>query len=80
MAREARWNKLLLEVDPEGVMPEEDREDAARALRRKQLTEYGRLGRAAQEAQQAEFKVYVERRDNLIRLHEEMADLLRGAA
>lgn len=80
LAREARWQKLLDTVDPEGLMAPEDREDAARALRRRQLAEYARVGRKRQSDQQAQFRTFLKRRDELVRLHEEMADMLRGGA
>lgn len=78
LAREARWKKLLDQVDPEGVMSPDDREDAARRLRREQLAAYGRLGRAKQAAEQAGYRAYVQSKDDLIRLHETAIDLLRG--
>lgn len=79
-AREGRWSRLLEQVDPGLVMTLEDREDAARKLRREQLTEFGRLGRAKQVEKHTEYRLFLERKDELIRLHEEILDQLRTVA
>jgi hypothetical protein len=51
-ARSARWNKLLTAVDPEGKLPEQEREERARKLWHSQMLE-GQLKRAQAQLKEA---------------------------
>jgi hypothetical protein len=76
--RDAEWQRLLQLADPNGSLTAEEREDAARRLRREKLVAAGRKGADTYRQRAERQRAFEQRVDSMITHVEELLEMLRA--